>query len=679
MYEIRPESIKGFIEDSNIKLPRFQRKQTWDDKKNFQLCISIFKEYPIGVSILNIEKSNGITTRWLLDGRQRRNALASFYRDPENIYVWAKKFIGFKPNDQLLDLEEKFWSKINDYLEDSELDNESEDETTIINAEDDIIEPTSVEDPDLKYDPGKTGLDLLLHIIKLIHNKTNKHSGFTRPFDFTKDVPNLPYTINNNGVKTLNSQKVKTFINEFKGYCVNEGLQFSERKSFSTFMNYRFPLDEAKSKKLETAITQNWPNIIERIDILEKINNLYVNSKIGLIEVKNLKSVDAQKIFNIINSEGTQLTAIEILSAKPSWNIPITNPNSLQLSRTKKLYEKINVVESNVVKWDLPATFMSRLDQNEILFKAFSNEKSDFEKELTLGFKLLAGIFENGVKKENIDSLGKNPKIDWSLDYEIIINEINLISKLILNTEYFKFLKSWKVSIMTLLSDSIALDFLLVLYNDWKRKEKPVGDFKAKQFQKNCFILFDSLVFEYVTKQWRGSADSKIARDIVDLSKHADLLKPIEERKWISLLNEIMDQNSVDGSPITQKLVEPILYHFYALSKIQGPDSNFAIEVDHIIPQSSFKSSALPNAELILHNLYNLALLPKDDNISKSNKRLVEINNRWLITQINKYEFIEESDFIKYSDITNIDELKKLRGGIIMNAFTVFRTQILNN
>lgn len=48
MYEIRPESIKTFITDRNVKLPRFQRKQTWDDKKNFQLCISLFKEYPIG-------------------------------------------------------------------------------------------------------------------------------------------------------------------------------------------------------------------------------------------------------------------------------------------------------------------------------------------------------------------------------------------------------------------------------------------------------------------------------------------------------------------------------------------------------------------------------------------------------------------------------------------------------
>jgi hypothetical protein len=155
---------------------------------------------------------------------------------------------------------------------------------------------------------------------------------------------------------------------------------------------------------------------------------------------------------------------------------------------------------------------------------------------------------------------------------------------------------------MTLLSDSIALDFLLVMYNDWKRKDKPIGDYKAKQFQKNCFILFDSLIFEYVTKQWRGSADSKIAREINDLNKKPDIFKPIDESKWITLLTEIINQNSIDGGPITQKLLEPILYHFYSLSKIQGPDSNFSIEVDHIIPQAIFKASALPNADVLFNN-----------------------------------------------------------------------------
>ena len=169
MYEIRPESLKSFIEDTNIKLPRFQRKQTWDDKKNFELVVSIFKEYPMGVSILNVEDADGVKTRWLLDGRQRRNALSKFYEDPENVYLWAKKYLGLKANDQLQDVDEKFWTSINEYLEEDEVEeeereSEADNNFELVNENDDAERPI--------YDSAKTGLELLLHIIKMTHNKT---------------------------------------------------------------------------------------------------------------------------------------------------------------------------------------------------------------------------------------------------------------------------------------------------------------------------------------------------------------------------------------------------------------------------------------------------------------------------------------------------------------------------
>ena len=96
MYEIRAESLKTFVESRNIQLPRFQRKQTWDYKRNFELCISVFKNYPIGVIILSVDTDRNRTIRWLLDGRQRRNALKQLFDDPEIVYHWAQKFIKFK-------------------------------------------------------------------------------------------------------------------------------------------------------------------------------------------------------------------------------------------------------------------------------------------------------------------------------------------------------------------------------------------------------------------------------------------------------------------------------------------------------------------------------------------------------------------------------------------------------
>lgn len=298
MYEIRPESIKTFITDRNVKLPRFQRKQTWDDKKNFQLCISLFKEYPIGVSILSVDESKGRTIRWLLDGRQRKNALTMMYDDPENIYNWAKKFIGFKNSDQPSEIEEKFYTKINEYIE-ADLDEEYEIVSQINEEDDSEVQEGANED---NFDLNSYGLALLLDIIKIIHNKQKKNTGFTKPFDFTKYVNKLPYVdIEAVGVK-LSSRRVKTFIDEYRKYCDDEYIDYDNQNSFYKFLEIRCDIQD--DKKTQTLISSNWRAIRERILIVEKIDTLLTNSKIGMIEVKNLSPSDSQKIFNIINSEG---------------------------------------------------------------------------------------------------------------------------------------------------------------------------------------------------------------------------------------------------------------------------------------------------------------------------------------------------------------------------------------
>ena len=65
-YRIEPMPVISFLEDNEMKLPRFQRKATWDAMQRFELCISVFQEYPVGVVIVNKEQK----TSWLLDGRQ---------------------------------------------------------------------------------------------------------------------------------------------------------------------------------------------------------------------------------------------------------------------------------------------------------------------------------------------------------------------------------------------------------------------------------------------------------------------------------------------------------------------------------------------------------------------------------------------------------------------------------
>lgn len=672
MYEIRPESIKTFITDRNVKLPRFQRKQTWDEKKNFQLCISLFKEYPIGVCILSVEENRGKNVRWLLDGRQRKNALSMMYDDPENIYNWAKKFIGFKNSDQPSEIEEKFTQKINEYIE-ADLDDEFE-ELNLDNDEDDSV--SRDENDDSIISSGTYGLDFLLDIIKVIHNKQKRNSGFTKPFDLSKYVNRLPYLENDIQGAKLSSRKVKTFIDEYRKYCDDEYIDYEDVKSFYNFIKIR--CDVQDEKKTLAFIKEKWEPIKERILIVEKIDSMLTNSKIGVIEVKNLNPSDSQKIFNIINSEGEKLTAVEILSAKPHWNIIVDNPSQYAVDATKELYKRIGTIQTDVVRWDLPATFLKRIGKN-IAIKQFSDSKSDFEKELTYGFKLLSGILLGGVKKESIEELSKMP-INWSSDIENLVYDFQNMFKLIASFDYFKYLKSWNTTIMELTSDAIALDFIIIAYKDWCRKGKPIGDTKAKQFQKNCFILWDRLIFEYINKQWRGSSDQKIANNIISLKNESDLFSPVHTDKWRGILeDQIFEFSMIENSDISMAMMKPLLYHFYCLMQIQGPDTSYNIEIDHIIPQTLFNESSIIRKEVIQNNLLNLGLLPKDENIAKSNKKLILIDSQWLKDQILKYEFISEDKFVEYSNVTNYQNMFDDRKSIFLKAYTIKRSDLLNN
>src|SRR5271154_2973026 len=128
MYNISPISLKTLTDDNSIKFPRFQRKQSWDEIKNFKLCLSVFKQFPIGTIILQIDKDEN---RLLLDGRQRTHAIKLMIQNPEIIYDWAKKFLGFKNSIKKDEIRNLFDSKVNLFLGDDH-DDDDNDETSLI-------------------------------------------------------------------------------------------------------------------------------------------------------------------------------------------------------------------------------------------------------------------------------------------------------------------------------------------------------------------------------------------------------------------------------------------------------------------------------------------------------------------------------------------------------------------
>ena len=233
---------------------------------------------------------------------------------------------------------------------------------------------------------------------------------------------------------------------------------------------------------------------------------------------------------------------------------------------------------------------------------------------------------------------------------------------------------------MEITSDFIAMNFLILIYKNWVASGKPLGyNVQTKKFEKECIILWDRLIYEYIQLVWKGSSDSRIKNNIADLNAN---FEPVSIEAWEKLLNEIFTSSTINGGDISDKYMTALLYHFYCLNNQAAPDSYLgSYDVDHIIPQALFDNSQIPRKNIIKNNILNLGLLPTNENISKGKKRLCQIDDTWLKDQIEKYEFIENNleTYDKFSNVTNYQELFDLRKPIILAAFKEKRTDLLNN
>ena len=345
------------------------------------------------------------------------------------------------------------------------------------------------------------------------------------------------------------------------------------------------------------------------------------------------------------------------------------------------MYSKLDIpFPGSIVRWDLAATLISRIKDGNLVFDSYSYEKQKNEismEEISLGFKLLSAVYQGGMSSKHVIDLEKNESIKWDRDIENLIQNFNIIFNILLQDSFFKYLQSWKIPITRLLGKAIALEFTTILWLDWKEKEMPryseSGEMKA--LRRDARILFDRLVFEYATKTWRGSGDSKMSNDIKNWKSR---IVPVNDDDWNKFVIDACN-GSYNGQPTTVKLLRPVLYYYYVITQaIPVNQVDVTFDVDHIIPQELFESNGVID-QTFKDSLVNLALLPTKDNISKKAKRLNEITDAWLKNQITLYTGIEECDFQKYSDVTSLPELREQRQKSFTNAFYANRKSILAN
>lgn len=688
MYETKAQSLKSFVEDSSIKLPRFQRKLTWNKKKNFFLAVSVIKNYPLGVTILRVEQDpkTKLTTKWLLDGRQRRNALQQMLTDPVQIYEWARVALGIKGNDNTASIQDKFRKKIEEYIEiepysEEERNFNNDQESTTLEVENIEMESTFQEDT-LESEPIKD-LEFLLGIVILAHNgKKGNNTGITRPFSKLAEFTNKALNFYDNE-KDINPKKLRDFIANYKKHCDYEGLEYSIKTNFKIFFKKETQFKEEKKASFDVLIDQIWEQeLLEVMNVYNKLNDIFSNASIGTIEIREIKDHDAQKIFNLINTGGTKLTAAEILAARPIWNKEIKNV-SLELNEEKnKLYrEKSMQIPEGVTYWDAAATFLMRLKNSSMFFNDDNFEgESGIAKKITISFKILSAIVTKGIKKEDIDEkLSVNT--DWIVRIDELINDLNMVFKLIKESQYFATLGTWGKSISSLIGDSPTINFIALTYLDWVKKGKPVSNTNANKVKKNAFILIDKLFYEFLNKQWRGSSDSKVNRNLLSHKPNEDINSHIENKEWNSFLYNMFFNLKIGGEDLTFTESSKLLYHYYSIKGIKGPnDSQVKVDVDHIYSQSLIEESSLPNKKIIKDAPFNLSLLPKNKNISKSNRKLSEVvGNYELVNIIETYAEIKLDKFQLYSNLINWESLRNERFEKFVNAFEKTRIDILNN
>lgn len=356
-FSIEPLQLIAFLKEPKIKLPRFQRKGTWDNNQNFQLCISIFKGYPVGVVIYNCSKDG---TQWLLDGRQRRNALKTAWENPVNVYRYAQSFLKFKAGSSPDDITELYWNAVNSFLQ---KDKSGEDgNTSNIDADggnEDFLY-------DIDPEEQKGNLKTLLNLILMVHNIKKDASAWEKRFDFRSYFSYLPYIQNNK----IEPKKLKSFLLEFDSENTNFNIE-----QFSKYMCDHFPLkDGTDSAKFQEHIRHVFDSINKDIHTIRDTETIFSDARIGIISLKNVSPLDAQNIFSLVNSGGTQLKAEELLSAKPFWNIHVTAQFLTPEVRTlvQNLYRDLNIPgedsinSSAVVRWDICATLLDRIDKNHL-------------------------------------------------------------------------------------------------------------------------------------------------------------------------------------------------------------------------------------------------------------------------------------------------------------------------
>lgn len=718
MYTIETKTLKDYVSDEGIKMPRFQRSEVWNEKQKFDLVLSICKDYPVGSVILCCEENriSGITEKWLIDGRQRFSTSRQIRLSPDSLWLWAKRALKVNdktPDDELCEAFSEYLQVFSNYDKaEHEDDPESIRETDEIADEtddseladsDELSEDDGEENEDtqigsddlLKRDGLSTSTRKLLELLLFCkNNRKGKNYGLTQAFNFEKYIVKSDkfarnFFVPGDSKKKISGEKTLGFIDAYKRHCLSGRMDYKTCDNYLNFVDDEYEFKDQKTKiKYENLIRVSWESHqLKAIAFYEWAESILSASKLGVISVTGASAGDEQKIFSLINSNGSPLSAAQILSAKPAWNAPISGLDVARTDSIKKVYKYLrndDVDFDNCVKWDLPACLFIEIRNGDILFpfSAYKSDEKKIGKAITLGFKILSGLYLNRITKDAYDDLSDDKHIN-NADFSDFVVSLNEMLAKMGGMTYFSTLNSWKLTLSSLIGENATLYFMLAAYHMYlKSGRASAGTTAYRFFEKNIYILLDGIIMEYITSVWKGSSDSLLSNKLKTLKstyKSDVLLDAIPTGDWLKVLNEIMNEGTIQKIDIKFDLIKPLVMHYFCTKGERCSVSyDYTAEFDHIIPQALFATSSIKRKEVKRDSIYNVGLLPKSINASKNDRTLNEISsNNLLVNAVIQYEEIERDRFDEFSSVTNWEKLKDYRGPKILKAFEESRKKTL--
>lgn len=661
MYSLEQIPVLSVINDKSIRLPRFQRKESWTDGKRFQLCISVFKGYPIGTVVFRREEPGGKMVKWLLDGRQRIDTLR-LMRNPHNIYLWAKAFTRFRETDSGEEVARAFYDAIDRYLfteskssspdwyEDADEDEDGQYESV-------SLEPVAIG----KY---SAGLDELLGIIMSVHSGSKSVDAFTKPFDIKAEGFKPKYiSARDNGRLYVESNKLTEWI---YGNFEDEN-DISIESVHDCFNNH---------PSVRRGIENGIDGIRRSIKAVLRVKDRLSESKISIITLnEHCTEDDSKKIFEIINTQGTQLTNVEVLSAKPAWAHEIEEPRDILRENVRSLYEKLDIpIPEDVVYWDVAATFTCRLPvESDFIMGDIRNLRYDTETEagkketdrkLTYGFKLYAGRYSNSVSKGAVETLPSVKGVEW--EYSTFEDEIRNACRLLLSHDPATMcFNGYRVPLHKLLGDAVTMCFLFLLLKKYRScadedgAEMVTRSVTKRKYIVKSHILLDRLFFEYCTGLWKGSGDSRLKNC---LDNPDGMFEKVDDEEWERLIDDLYNHNRIGGIQPKKKVLDALVYYFSMIrGKNLGLQDGEKSQVDHIIPKSRFSEDC--SGGEFRDSLVNYALLPASlNNTKRDDVRTLE---KYLRERICNLEDLTEDELAIITETGAMDILRKTREPII--------------